>query len=640
VQAALESDLAGDVDRRRSLLQQALRAAPDDGPTRWQAGYVRHGDAWLPADEVARQTQQDARLAEYARLRAATATTADEAALARWCVKNRLPDEARAHWLAVLAAQPGDPEALAALGLRSFQGRWLTAEQIGRERTRMNRVERAADEWRPLVARWRREAERIDGRMPAEVATRIAAIAEEAEMLALQRELSRQFGATMPPRIQAVMGRQLVAALAENRHPLAAAALAQLAVFGEPGDVRAAAAAALAPRPLDDFVPLLLSGLRMPLEATVATATGPLGFPLVRYGLVQEGMLGDGAVSLLVAPEVQGQITIPDEASGAYLAEDLAAFERSRSDSWGRAAGDVAAFGGTVARANAAIAKQNRRIYAALAAATGREIPDSPAAWWTWWWQDHNEMFVLDGGSAAAGGGTLPKPVQERELYAPYPVSVPQARSFGGPTEPWASSDPGTSTGSPGNPPWCECFARGTPVWTLTGLVPIEEVKRGDRVLAQDPDSGELAYKPVLGVTIRPPGPRLKLGLDGEAIVATPGHPFWVHGRGWGLAKQLQAGDRLHALGGGVAIDAITAVPTPVEHYEQAYNLVVADFPSYFVGRRGLLVHDNTPRAPTTTPLPGLTRPALRPCGRSGTAVRDRRYRGQARRSETARVNP
>ena len=38
----------------------------------------------------------------------------------------------------------------------------------------------------------------------------------------------------------------------------------------------------------------------------------------------------------------------------------------------------------------------------------------------------------------------------------------------------------------------------------------------------------------------------------------------------------------------------------------EAYNLVVADFNTYFVGETGILVHDNTPRLPTRATVPGL----------------------------------
>ena len=38
----------------------------------------------------------------------------------------------------------------------------------------------------------------------------------------------------------------------------------------------------------------------------------------------------------------------------------------------------------------------------------------------------------------------------------------------------------------------------------------------------------------------------------------------------------------------------------------EAYNLIVAEFNTYFVGKAGILVHDNTPREPTTATVPGL----------------------------------
>ena len=39
----------------------------------------------------------------------------------------------------------------------------------------------------------------------------------------------------------------------------------------------------------------------------------------------------------------------------------------------------------------------------------------------------------------------------------------------------------------------------------------------------------------------------------------------------------------------------------------ETYNLVIADFNTYFVGESGILVHDNTARRPTQAVVPGLT---------------------------------
>ena len=39
---------------------------------------------------------------------------------------------------------------------------------------------------------------------------------------------------------------------------------------------------------------------------------------------------------------------------------------------------------------------------------------------------------------------------------------------------------------------------------------------------------------------------------------------------------------------------------------KETYNLIVADFHTYFVGEAKILNHDNTDRAPTNSVVPGL----------------------------------
>jgi hypothetical protein len=145
------------------------------------------------------------------------------------------------------------------------------------------------------------------------------------------------------------------------------------------------------------------------------------------------------------------------------------------------------------------------------------------------------------------------------------------------------------------------CFARGTPIWARSGLTPVEQLQPGDVVLAQDPDTGELAYKPVLQTTLRPPSPLRRICVEDEQIATTRGHPFWVSGEGWRMAKELTGGQPLHGLQGSWPIRQVDELPEA-----EAYNLVVDDFHTYFVGRLGLLVHDNIFREPTTAVLPGL----------------------------------
>ena len=74
------------------------------------------------------------------------------------------------------------------------------------------------------------------------------------------------------------------------------------------------------------------------------------------------------------------------------------------------------------------------------------------------------------------------------------------------------------------------------------------------------------------------------------------------------MTKQLAAGSRLHTLSGSVPVETIEKLPVDPSNEGLAYNLIVADFDSYFVGDCGILVHDNTPRQPTSAVFPGLVK--------------------------------
>ena len=155
----------------------------------------------------------------------------------------------------------------------------------------------------------------------------------------------------------------------------------------------------------------------------------------------------------------------------------------------------------------------------------------------------------------------------------------------------------------PNGQPSCECFARGTPVWTKTGQRPIETLRIGDFVLAQNISTGEIRYKPVLARTLRPAGPTVQVATDDEKFVATRGHPFWVAGVGWRMTKELEEGAVLQSLAGAGRVKGLQSAPEA-----ETYNLVVADFNTYFIGSSGILAHDNTPHRSTQALLPGIAK--------------------------------
>ena len=67
------------------------------------------------------------------------------------------------------------------------------------------------------------------------------------------------------------------------------------------------------------------------------------------------------------------------------------------------------------------------------------------------------------------------------------------------------------------------------------------------------------------------------------------------------MAKLLEPNQRLHSVHGSVTVTSVTPAGK-----QEAHNLVVAGTGTYFVGARGLLVHDNTYRKPTRAMIPGF----------------------------------
>jgi hypothetical protein len=130
---------------------------------------------------------------------------------------------------------------------------------------------------------------------------------------------------------------------------------------------------------------------------------------------------------------------------------------------------------------------------------------------------------------------------------------------------------------------------------------PIEQLRVGDFVLSQDSVSGRLDYRAVTATTVRPFATSVEMRVGDETIVATRGHRFWVADQGWRMAKFLEPGMPLFALGGSVRLESAEAHPEI-----EAFNLVVDGYHTYFVGESRLLVHDSNCPAPTNQLLPGI----------------------------------
>ncbi|MBI2566787.1 MAG: Hint domain-containing protein [Candidatus Schekmanbacteria bacterium] len=139
------------------------------------------------------------------------------------------------------------------------------------------------------------------------------------------------------------------------------------------------------------------------------------------------------------------------------------------------------------------------------------------------------------------------------------------------------------------------CFAAGTLVVTETGPRPIEQIAVGERVWSRDEATGETGWHAVVNRFVTPDQPVIQISLAAESggdetLRVTAEHPFWVEGRGWVAAQELEAGNELlSAHGGWLRVTGGTWVPATAT----VYNLEVADHHTYFVGRGGAWVHNS-----------------------------------------------
>ena len=138
---------------------------------------------------------------------------------------------------------------------------------------------------------------------------------------------------------------------------------------------------------------------------------------------------------------------------------------------------------------------------------------------------------------------------------------------------------------------------------------PIETVVVGTLVLAYDEETGEKAYKPVVRLSRNTTKEWYHIHIDGEEIVCTGGHPFYVlnaeedrkivryqgvksdkNGR-WIEAKELKTSDKLLLSDGTCAIIENIKVEQLSEP-ETTYNFEVEDFHTYYVSDSNVLVHN------------------------------------------------
>jgi tetratricopeptide (TPR) repeat protein len=602
VKLALWCEAHGLTAERLKHLAEAISIDSTNVTARGLLGLVAYRGRWLALDEVGEKRRADLsltkQLEEYRARRAALgasidatkrdATSLRKAArehekLGTWCEQHGLKDEAIAHFTTAVQLDPYRDSAWRHLGYVKRNGRWMSREQIV-SLERDASAERKADRyWDPLLKKWRTWLGEQSHHDEA-----VAALAEVTDPRAV-RTIVRVFGAGSP-----AQQRLAVSMLGRIDDPAASMGLARLALFGDGETVRQAAIEALQGRNLRDFVGPLIEMIHSQVRYKVQHVQGPgsqgaLAVATPRFRTLRTY---DAPPAFLLGSTFRGYVGY--DANGMPFVAAGAELDRiARLPMLGVQVGAMAAIEARTrellqsANLKAAAAQQqlssdidaiesfnsdsaavNQRIIPVIQKLAGApDLKDDEDAWHSWWY-DHL-------------GYRYEPPPQVTVFQDSYP-------QLPGPTI-------------------YTCFAAGTPVRTPEGLAPIETIRVGDLVLSQDVTTGALDFHPVLVVHHNAPGDTLRISLSNDdTLVSSVYHRFWRPGMGWVLARELKPGETLRSVNGLVRVDSVepgTTVPL--------YNLDVAQKRSFFAGKSGMLVHDNT--LPPARFLPFDVLPDLNP---------------------------
>ncbi len=651
VRLALWCEAHGLPAERLKHLALAVLADPRHAVARGLMGLVAYEGRWRRPEAVAEGLKADparaALLAEYDAKRLRAPYTADgQMALGVWADERGLKDQARAHLTAAVRLDPSRELAWKRLGYRKHEGRWTTDARLAAEKAEAEAQKLADKHWKGTLDRAKSALDHPSKRHEAQ-ATFDAIIDPRAVP-----SIARAF-VTDRPLDQA----RAVRILGQIEGPTASRTLAALAVFAKSPDIRRAAIETLRQRDARDFVRLWIALIRKPIRYEVKPVGGPgspgvlfvegekadvrrtyapppmpnlpnlaggslnydaNGLPVVTLNLgaienreirispgdfnrakalnhqqvVQasqqlerlpspRGMGGDFSVlQSALSNAVAGPFnTIIYEApSGNYhplverqlqiqVGEMAREVQLSAEVAKQQLAGDAA----SIDRCNAEIRRSNEPVLVALKAVTGADIGEDAVAWGRWW----SERMGFDNGLAVTDNPNSTKPTLFEEVPLGYtPTATPGLLT-------------GQTIGFVVHP---SCFAGGTLIRTIEGDRAIESIRSGDLVLVQDTRGGALGYQPVVAVFHNPPNQTFRVDLGGEAVVATGIHRFWKAGKGWAMARDLKPGDVVRTLGGVATVASVE--PARVQ---PVFNLEVAEGWSYFVGKLGALVHDNSP---------------------------------------------
>jgi len=538
---------------RRDLLRPDLQPDAATSAAWWQSGFVKRGQSWHPVGTPLSAAELALNHDYRSQRDAAPKTAEGQLKLANWCRDHHLVDAERAHLAQAAELAPNAPESATIyrrLGYRQVGNDWVSTKTL-QDQQRLNR-QNAAD-----LRAWQTAAERIARNWVGSPKQQTLAIEELKEI---------QTPKAIPALLMiAPANESLTLAICKQIDKLhsfeASQALAMIAICAPWSSVRETAAEALQDHKLDYFVPSLLAEMRTPYRAV--TTSRQVAAPRI---YVREESDRYFAVDVQMVPVMTSVEAFPaTNGSNPFDARRITATRR-RND-LARATETIDYdLARQIEQVNDVAGEYNDRAAAILSKVSGQEPSLDPKYWWAWW---------------CLHTGTVPPPKKCQVQRQQVPIEVQGVRTIA---------------------VRHSCLIAGTLIATDVGDIAIEKIQIGDRVLAKDLATGEIDYKPVLQTTVREPVPVRRFHVNGTSITASSGHHFWVSGDGWTKTRELEVGHPIHTATGMSRVASVEDEPTPAP----VYNLVVADFHTYFVGKAMVLSHDVTPPAPTNTKVPGL----------------------------------
>ncbi len=566
VRLALWCEAHGLTAERMRHLALAVLADPTHATARGLSGLVAREGRWVAPDAIAQTVQADAitaaRLAEYDQKRSKTPYTADaQWGLGIWADKHDLKDQAKAHFTAVTRLDPGREVAWNRLGYKKYGGRWETEAQVSAARAEAEAQKQADRVWRPILERSKTMLNQPSHRDQAQVT--LLGVTDPRALHSVGAVFGHGTAADQAIAVQL---------LGQIQGGPATLALAQLAVHGHSPLVRRDALESLAARDPRDCVESLVQQIQTPWKYEVRPVAGPgsVGVLFVKgerfnvrrlYSPPSGPPLPDGAgtgTTWRSNRPVEADVSTPRKLEN-YLNAQIAVSNALL------AARTLQEHVREVEAANAKIHSANERVLTVLTRITGLDLGENRPAWARW----DTERLGFAYQSSTADKPTF---TEMPDLAYQSPVVIPT--------------------------PHAACFGVGTPVRTISGTKPIDQVQPGDLVLVQNTASGTLSYQPVLTAFHNPPSVTYRIKLADDEIVATGIHRFWQAGKGWIMARDLRVGDVLRVIGGVAAVEAVAP-----ERVQPVFNLEVAEGRSFFVGRVGALVHDNSLVEATPNPF-------------------------------------